>query len=162
MNTQIFRKTFSNKSVISKFSINGVYACLTLEDKDRSNEATKVKGSTCIPYGKYVITLRKDGTIWADYCKRFKDIGQERGMLLVSNAPGSTNPIWYDSPGVNKNQFVMLHIGNNDIDTLGCPLVGTTEGKDAIYESTAAYKKIYPIIASALEKGEVVTLEIVK
>lgn len=140
MQIEVKRKWFSNISTIGELYIDNKFYCYTLEDVVRPDNAEKIYGKTAIPYGTYKITLRKEGTIYADYCKRFNDIGQERGTLWIRNIP--------------NYEYVLIHIGNTDIDTLGCLLVGDKKATDKIIDSTIAYKKIYPIIASAIEKGD--------
>ena len=139
------RQIFTKLSTIGNFLINGKLECFTLEDTVRE-DGKKVYGETAIPAGKYEVTLRKEGTIYEDYCKRFDDIGQERGTLWIRNIPGY--------------EYVLIHIGNYPKDTLGCILVGAKMSGNSIQDSTIAYKKIYPIIASALEKGEKVHIEV--
>ena len=136
-------------STTGEMRIDGVPQCVTLEDKCRADNEKKVYGETAIPYGKYKITLRTEGTIFDDYKNRFKDIRNERGTLWIRNIPGF--------------EYVLIHVGNYCKDTLGCLLVGSRVVSDVeIAESTKAYKKIYPIIADALEKGEEVTIEYVR
>ena len=140
MDIKVKRTIFTDKTSIGQFYIDGKFFCFTCEDKTRAPEETKVYGETAIPYGTYEITLRQEGNIYADYKIRFKDIGNERGMLWIRNIPGF--------------EWVLIHIGNYSRDTLGCILVGTQYETDAILNSTIAYKKIYPIVADAIIKGE--------
>ena len=146
METKAKRTIFSDKSSIGQFYIGGQYQCFTLEDKTREPDAPKVYGETAIPYGRYEITFRKEGGMYADYKERFKDIGNERGMLWIRNIPGF--------------EWVLIHIGNYAKDTLGCILVGTQYEENAVLNSTIAYKKIYPIIADALSIGEKVFITV--
>jgi len=121
------------------------FLCYTLEDEYRE---TKIKGETRIPAGSYEITLRKDGGFHQKYSKRFSDI--HRGMLHITNVPG------FD--------YILLHCGNTDEHTAGCLLVGDTQHNNSIDKngfigkSTQAYKRIYPAIASAIERGNKVKI----
>lgn len=143
------KRTEHANSTTGELYIDGVKQCVTLEDKCRKDSETKVYGETAIPYGKYKVTLRTEGTIFEDYKTRFKDIRNERGTLWIRNIPGF--------------EYVLIHVGNYCRDTLGCLLVGSRVVSDVeIAESTVAYKRIYPIIADALEKGEEVTIEYVR
>ena len=145
----IVKRTEHATSTTGELWIDGEKKCVTLEDKSRGENEAKVYGETAIPYGKYFITLRTEGTIFEDYKKRFADIGNDRGTLWVRNIPGF--------------EYVLIHVGNYCKDTLGCLLVGSRIVSDVeIAESTIAYKKIYPIIADALESGEEVTIEYVR
>jgi len=62
-------------------------------------------------------------------------------------------------------EWVYLHIGNTDDDSLGCPLVGrvpntSSGGEFRVYESTAAYRELYPKLAEPIAAGERVVLEV--
>ena len=145
----IVKRTEHAKSTTGELWIDGVPQCVTLEDKCRADNEKKVYGETAIPYGEYKITLRKEGTIYEDYKKRFADIRNERGTLWIRNIPGF--------------EYVLIHVGNYCKDTLGCLLVGSRIVSEVeIAESTKAYKRIYPVIADALEKGEEVTIEYIR
>lgn len=116
------------------------FLCFTLEDEVRPN---KVKGETRIPAGTYEVKLRSEGTLHEQYKLKFPDM--HKGMLWVTNVPSF--------------EYILIHIGNTDIDTDGCLLVGegTYENignKGSLTNSTAAYKQIYPPIAYAISKGE--------
>jgi len=62
---------------------------------------------------------------------------------------------------------ISLHTGNTDEHTAGCLLVGDSQENNVIIKdgfvgkSNNAYKRIYPRIAKALEKGEEVKIEYV-
>ena len=124
------------------------FLCYTLEDEYRED---KISGETRIPAGAYQLKLRKVGGFHGRYMERFPKI--HRGMLEVIGVPNFT--------------YVLIHCGNDDDDTAGCLLVGNTQTSNLekadgfIGSSTAAYKKIYPPIAEALEMGEKVTIEYV-
>jgi hypothetical protein len=71
-----------------------------------------------------------------------------KGMLWLRDVPGF--------------EWVYIHIGNTDDDTEGCILVGETIDYESGFmgRSVKAYRYIYPLIATAIEIGEAVTLEI--
>ena len=74
-----------------------------------------------------------------------------KGMLWLQNVPDFT--------------FVYLHIGNDSAATRGCPLVGrvpntSSSGEFRVYESTAAYRELYPKLAEPIAVGERVVLEV--
>lgn len=143
------KRTEHENSTTGAFFINDVLQCVSLEDKCRGENQPKIYGETAIPYGRYRVTLRKEGSIYWDYKTRFADIKNERGTLWVRDIPGF--------------EYVLIHVGNYLKDTLGCLLVGSRIVSDTeIAESTKAYKKIYPIIAGALERGEEVYINYVK
>ena len=122
------------------------FMCYTLEDEHR---ALKVKGETRIPAGIYNIKFRKVGGMDKKYSKRYPGIHQ--GMLEVCDIPNF--------------KYVLIHCGNNDSHTAGCLLVGDSQENNVIVKdgfigkSSNAYKRIYPNIAKALDRGEEVTIE---
>jgi|TARA_Y100001938_G_scaffold85209_1_gene117025 hypothetical protein len=121
------------------------FLAYTLEDEQRDD---KVFGETRIPNGTYELGLRKVGGYHAKYSKRFDDI--HIGMLHVLDVPNF--------------EYILIHCGNTDEHTAGCLLVGDSQENNQITtngfigKSTQAYKRIYPRIASALERGEKVTI----
>ena len=121
---------------------NGVdFLAYTLEDEHRDE---KVKGETRIPSGTYTITLRTEGGIHSKYSEKYGEM--HKGMLWVRDVPGF--------------EYILIHTGNTDEHTAGCLLVGNTSDlKGFVGSSTTAYKRIYPPIAKALEKGEEVTIQ---
>ena len=122
------------------------FLCYTLEDEYRD---TKKYAETRIPAGKYNITLREEGGYHAKYSKRFSDI--HKGMLWVRNVPNF--------------EYILIHCGNTDEHTAGCLLLGDSQQNNIITKdgfigsSTQAYKRVYPIIAEELDKGNSVTIE---
>jgi hypothetical protein len=77
-----------------------------------------------------------------NYAKRFADI--HKGMLHIIDVPNF--------------QFILIHVGNTELDTMGCLLVGLTKVGKTIGQSVAAYKKIYPPIAAAITAGQKVCI----
>jgi hypothetical protein len=130
------------QSTVGVLYINGVGECFTLEDEKRE---VKVKGETRIPEGRYRITFRKEGGFHQRYSSQFSSI--HKGMLWVRDVPGF--------------EYILIHLGNTDKDTDGCILVGDTVKKGFLGESKVAYQRIYPIVASALEKNEEVWITII-
>jgi len=138
------RNIHSSDYTLGEIRIGGKFECYTLEDEGRD---VKVKGETRIPAGRYLIKLRTSGGFHARYLKRFGKVFH-RGMLHVTDVPGF--------------EYILIHIGNTEKDTAGCVLVGDTMDivKGTIGGSEAAYRRLYPKVASALLKGETVTLEV--
>lgn len=146
MKLTLQRFSGSNESTLGALSIDGKFSCFILEDEFR---AVKVKKETRIPAGTYKILLRKEGSHHESYTKKFP--ASHKGMLHLQDVPNF--------------QYILIHIGNTDVDTEGCLLVGdsavqnvTTRG--SIAGSTTAYERIYPVIAAELVKGSVVTIEV--
>lgn len=124
-----------------------VFLCYTLEDEWHPE---KIHGETRIPDGTYEIKLRKTGGFHQRYSERFPDI--HKGMLWLQNVPGF--------------EYILIHIGNFDDNTEGCILVGDSARENVtqdgyVGDSTKAYKRIYPPIAEALERGEEVIISVV-
>lgn len=126
---------------------NGMeFLCYTLEDEKRDQ---KVMAETRIPSGTYNILLRKEGGFHARYTKKYGNM--HKGMLHVQDVPNF--------------QWILIHTGNTDEHTAGCLILGDSQENNILVKdgfigrSTQAYKRVYPIIASALESGEEVTIE---
>ena len=115
------------------------FLCFTLEDEARD---TKVKGETRIPAGVYDLKLRKEGGYHNRYVKKYGAF--HRGMIHVQDVPNF--------------RWILWHTGNTDEHTMGCLLLGDTSQQNISKEgfigaSTAAYKRVYPKIADAIESG---------
>lgn len=120
------------------------FLCYTLEDEYREQ---KVMHETRIPSGTYEITLRTVGGFHARYSERFPTI--HKGMLWIRDVPGF--------------EWILIHCGNDDDDTSGCLLLGNTQRENVesdgfVGSSAAAYRRIYPPIAKAIENGECVEI----
>jgi hypothetical protein len=113
--------------------IEGKFMCMTLEDEFRE---IKVKGETRIPKGTYKVGFYDSPSHGAK-------------SLHIKDVPGF--------------QYILIHPGNTENDTMGCLLpgkrIGTLNGKRAVLDSKIAFKEIYPIIAGAIERGEEVEIK---
>jgi hypothetical protein len=143
MNVRVKRLINNGETTLGKLYIDNVLQCYTLEDQPNP---AKVYGETRIPAGKYEIKLRTVGTIHEDYKKRVPEM--HKGTLWLQDVPGF--------------EFILIHIGNDDSDTLGCLLVGNKLSKKGwiLEESTIAYKRIYPLIANELSSGKQVFITV--
>jgi len=140
------RISSGTESTTGALYINGVFTCFTLEDTKRRK---KVHGETRIPDGLYTLALRNEGELTKKYAERYGDM--HRGMIWLRDVPG------FD--------WIYIHTGNKRGHTEGCILVGDTLinnqiGDGLTGKSRAAYQRIYPEIARAIESGEEVTLRI--
>tara|TARA_R110001632_G_scaffold436_2_gene1400 strand:+ start:179 stop:646 length:468 start_codon:yes stop_codon:yes gene_type:complete len=125
------------------------FLAYTLEDEHREE---KVMSETRVPAGTYKITLRTVGGFHGRYSKKYGEM--HKGMLWVRNVPNF--------------EYILIHTGNTDEHTAGCLLVGDTQNQNItkskngfIGSSVDAYKRIYPSIASALERGDDVEISYV-
>lgn len=127
-----------------KLYINGIYQCDVIEDTDRglTNEMSiteiqskKVYGETAIPKGTYQITLDvvspkfKDRS-WATFCE---------GKL----------PRLLDVPGF---EGVLIHVGNEASNSLGCLLVGQKTKDGWVSNSTQTFKDLYYKLKQATDQ----------
>lgn len=144
MELQLKREIFTDESTIGTLTIDGVFECYILEDKDRGINNTltleqimrvKVYGKTAIPYGRYEV----DWTMSA----RFKVM-----MPILLNVVGWSG--------------IRIHKGNTEIDSLGCLLCGTRKLSNRITESTSATNKLYAKIESAKKQGQRIYITIVR
>ena len=122
------------------------FLCYTLEDEKREE---KIAGETRIPEGEYEIKFRTEGGFHSKYKERFSEIHD--GMLEVQDVPNF--------------KYVLLHCGNTDEHTAGCLLLGDSQENNIIKpkgwigSSSQAYRRVYPIIADELKKGNRVTIK---
>jgi hypothetical protein len=150
MNLRLLRYSTGVESTLGLlFNVtHGVqFLCFTIEDQYQTK---KVYGETRIPAGTYDIQLKLWGGFHERYSTKFPLT--HKGMLHLQDVPGFED--------------VLIHIGNKDDDSAGCILVGNSADENLlddgfIGQSTAAYKRIYPDIASALSFGDRVVLEII-
>jgi hypothetical protein len=147
MKIKINRKFFTEKSTIGEMYINDslVKECYTLEDKVRGPGEAQVSGATAIPDGNYKVII--------DFSNRFQVM-----MPHVLNVAGGN--LMFSGKNIN-DCGIRIHCGNTDKDTLGCILIGQTYTTDFIGNSRLAYEAFFPKLQTALQRGEVVTLELV-
>ena len=118
------------------------FLAYTLEDEYRKHKRSK---ETRIPAGTYEIKLRNEGGFHQRYSKKYPSI--HRGMLHIIDVPGF--------------EYILIHVGNSDEHTAGCLLVGDSQENNQINKngfigsSGNAYKRIYPLIADAVENERV-------
>jgi hypothetical protein len=151
MRLEVKRFADNGDTTLGILYIDGIFQCFTVEDEERS---TKVKGETRIPNGVYKVALRKEGGYHAKYTKKYGDM--HKGMLCIFNQPN-----WKIEKDGMTFQYILIHTGNTDEHTMGCLLTNdAVSGKTFTGSSSVdSYKKMYPIVASALERGEEVSIE---
>jgi len=109
----------TDSSTIGELSIDGVFECFTLEDKERD---VKIKSETAIPKGTYKVIINQSN--------RFK-----RLLPLLINVPNF--------------EGVRIHSGNSNHDTEGCILVGQSRNKNYIGQSRKAFEKLFKKMQAA-------------
>ena len=141
MKLDVLRYNSQDDYTGSIFMIDKSFECFALEDEHRD---VKVKGETRIPDGEYKVEFRNVGGFDKRYQAKFGDF--HKGMLWVKDVPGF--------------EYILIHIGNDEDDTAGCLLLGSTAdaNKGFIGGSTGAYKKAYAKISHAILRGEEVLI----
>ncbi len=116
---------------IGSLFVDGKRECFTLEDPVR--EGPKVMHETAIPAGTYPVII---------------DRSQRFGRMLprVLHVPGF--------------EGIRIHGGNTSSDTSGCILVGQSRAHDSMLSSQLALGQLQRQIATALARGEAVTIEV--
>jgi hypothetical protein len=143
MKLEVLRFSSQNKSTLGMlFDITDgrEFLCFTLEDEHRD---VKVMNETRIPSGTYKLKLRTEGGFNDRYSKKYGSM--HKGMIHVQDVPGF--------------EYILFHTGNTDENTGGCLLLGDTSQQNItksgfIGSSVDAYKRVYPLIAGAIECGD--------
>ena len=143
-----------------KIYVDGVYVCRSTEDRTPKNDSQRVKGICCVPLGVYNVKPRFEGSVFGWMSKKVPEVAKY-GIPHIMNIPGVVYPKWIDNNGILPNQWVLMHIGNTEEDTLGCLLPGMVQDSlNTVARSTEAFTKLYDIIKIPMSKGEV-TIEYV-
>ena len=139
---------------IGRFYIDGIYYCNTLEDRDRGLKQTdspdfiksrKVAGETAIPKGIYGVAMNVTSPKYA-------------GVAWFWNFCQGKMPRLLSVPGFDG---ILIHTGNDALDTRGCILVGKNTKVGKLTDSRACFQQIYKLMRDAADKGEEITIEIV-
>jgi len=136
MELELIRKNRTNISTIGELTIDGVFECFILEDKDRGLRkdmpvseliTKKVKAKTAIPEGRYEVVI--------NFSNRFKKL-----LPLLLDVPAYAG--------------IRIHPGNTAADTEGCLLPGINKGIDKVTSSRVAFNALFGKMkaASAHEK----------
>lgn len=137
MELELTRSVKTNKSTIGELTVNGVFECFILEDKDRGLRkdmpiseliVMKIKTRTAIPTGRYEIVVS------------FSDKFQKMLPLLL------------DVPAFAG---IRIHPGNTDANTEGCLLPGKTKFPDMIGSSRVAFTALFDKIKAALQREKI-------
>ena len=147
-NLEVLRYSSGADSTLGLLFINDSsgreFLAYTLEDEFREE---KVSAETRIPEGTYDVKLRTTGGFHSRYAAKFGD--WHKGMLHVQDVPGF--------------EYILIHTGNTDENTMGCLLVADTSQQNITQDgfigaSVNAYKRIYSSLAQWLVDGNKLTI----
>ena len=139
---------------IGRLYVDGILFANTLEDKDRGLKQTdplsfikgrKVYQETAIPTGTYKVAMNVTSPKYSASAWYWKLCQGKVPRLL-------------DVPGW---EGVLIHTGNNALQTAGCVLVGKNTKVGELTESKVTYEKLYKKMKAAYDRGEEITIEIV-
>ena len=153
MRLKLIRRYKKDTYTIGQLLVDGAFFCNTLEDKDRGLtqdmplpviKAAKVYGETAIPAGVYDIDMETRSPKYA-------------GVEWYRKLNGGYMPTICEVPGYTR---VLIHPGNNSLDTMGCVLVGQNKVKGQLVNSRATFARLYKLMKDAHDRGEDITLQI--
>ena len=154
MKLRLERRWKKETYTIGVLFVDGFRFCETLEDKDRGLKQTdslayiksrKVYQETAIPTGTYEVAMNITSPKYSASAWYWKLCQGKVPRLL--NVPG-----W---------EGVLIHTGNNALQTAGCCLVGRNTKVGQLTESKVTFEKLYKKMKAAYDKGEKITIEIV-
>jgi serine/threonine protein kinase len=135
----VVKRTYKGpKYTIGHLYIDGVYFCDTLEDPDRGLKDSmsldqikkiKIKGDTCIPYGKYNVAMNIISPKYSNLSKYPYASKANGKMPRIMNIKGFSG--------------VLIHAGNTQKDTEGCLLVGYNKVKGKVVNSQNTWSILY-------------------
>lgn len=156
MELRVRRIALKDNYTIGKLYIDGTYFCDVLEDKVRDlnkngefdNGEVKIANHTAIPYGTYEITMDVKSTKFSDF-EQYPWAKEYDGYL-----PRLTNvPLFVG---------VLLHVGNSDVDSSGCLLVGENKVVGKVINSTITFRRLMnEYLVPAKNRGEKIYITIV-
>ena len=149
MELTLERRWKKDTYTIGVLSVDGKYFCETVEDRDRGlssdmplNKIKRIKvyGKTAIPTGRYRIDMNTvspkfKNRVWA------KKYGGIVPRLLSVPCFGGT----------------LIHVGNTEVDSLGCILVGENKVKGKVINSAATFRRLMDeyMVPAAERKEEI-------
>lgn len=138
MKLTLQRQVSYQKATLGTLKVDGIYECVTLEDVVRDlgpNGEGKVQDETAIPEGNYPVLIGPSPA------------HQGRLFMRVQSVPFFTG--------------ILIHSGNDDVDTHGCILVGqVVDGPDHIHGGSIALPKLFQKVQDAIAQGQIVMLEV--
>lgn len=142
INVTLKREIFTDAYTAGTMRIDGKYFGRTLERKNRDlnhvngfdNGEKKVYGDTCIPFGRYRLTV--------SYSPKFG-----RKLILVNNVPEFSG--------------VRIHRGNFPKDTIGCVLVAERFSGGRLYNSAPYETWLTNYVENEIKRGNEVWLDVI-
>ena len=133
MELTLHRTKVGDKATLGNLFVNGSLECVTLEDVVRA-PGVKVQDATAIPAGRYQVVINMSPRLG-------------RMMMRLLDVP------MFDG--------ILIHSGNDDVDTKGCVLVGQQiMGPDYIRGGSVALPKLQKQVQAALNAGDKVWITI--
>ena len=154
MELKVDRKWKKATYTVGILYVDGVRFCETLEDKDRGLfqgdtiaqiKSIKVYGETAIPVGRYEVAMNILSPKYSAV-KWYKDLC------------GGKMPRLLDVPGFDG---ILVHPGNNPLQTYGCLLVGRNTKVGELTSSKDTFKSLYKKMRKAYDRGEKIHITIV-
>lgn len=154
MRLKVERRWRKDTYTIGRLYVDGAYFCNTLEDRDRGLKSTdplskiksvKVYSETAIPIGTYRVEM---DTVSPKY----------RAVEWYRKLNGGKMPRVQNVPGFDG---ILIHPGNNALDTMGCLLVGKNTVKGGLAQSRVTFAELYSKMLAAHKRGEEITIEYV-
>ena len=155
MNIVIDRKYKKPNYTISNLTVDGVWLCNVIEDKDygwnqktplNDISATKIKhkSQTAIPSGKYRLSI---DVVSPTFSKKsyYQSVCNGRVPRLI-NVPG------FDG--------ILIHTGNTEKDSAGCLIVGYNTSVGCVTESKRAFEILYKNLSLAKTRNEQIWIEV--
>lgn len=140
------RRWFNDRTTIGELYVDGEYQCYSLEDVVRP-AGVKVPGKTAIPPGLYRVTLDFSPKFSP---KRFAYLSQYMPERLRQRKWRSASQVLIPRLlAVPRYDQVRIHWGNDEDDTEGCILTGTT--KDLAAQSVGASRDAFEALMDKLE-----------
>lgn len=135
---EVKREPSAHGCTLGSLSVDGEFACFTLEDvvrevPEEAVETWKVPGETAIPSGTYQV------------------------IVSMSVRFGKLLPLLLNVPGF---QGVRIHSGNVAADTEGCILVGARKTDAEVLDSRLAFRSVFAKIQAAIARNEPIHIRI--
>lgn len=157
MELTVKRTYLGSNYTIGHLYINGKFFCDTLEDVDRGLtkdmplseiKKRKIKGSTCIPYGTYRVSMDIVSPKYSNYLKYPYALYVKGKMPRVLDVPA------FDG--------ILIHPGTTHTDTDGCLLVGENKAKGKLLNSQYTWKKLCTLLLQATYRKETINITYTK